>query len=174
MAAGTSNYEYIGTPYENFENQYNYQEPLAPVLIDLSGTIHIDDAVIPGAVEALKRLRSTNLKIKFVTNTTKESKRILHDRLTKIGFEIDKREIFTSLTAAHQLLQSRNLRPMMLVANAAHEEFNDIDKENPNAILVGLVYEEFNYEKLTEAFRLLMEGALLVVNYYIDIDSGIS
>lgn len=25
------------------------------VLIDLSGTLHIDDTVIPGAVEALKR-----------------------------------------------------------------------------------------------------------------------
>lgn len=28
---------------------------IAAVLIDLSGTIHIDDAVIPGAIEALKR-----------------------------------------------------------------------------------------------------------------------
>lgn len=28
---------------------------IAAVLIDLSGTIHIDDTVIPGAIEALKR-----------------------------------------------------------------------------------------------------------------------
>ena len=35
MAAGTSNYEYIGTHYENFENQYNYQEPLDSRTIDL-------------------------------------------------------------------------------------------------------------------------------------------
>ena len=28
MAAGPSTYEYIGTHYENYQNQYNYTEPL--------------------------------------------------------------------------------------------------------------------------------------------------
>ena len=34
MAAGPSNYEYIGTHYENYQNQYNYQEPLDSRTID--------------------------------------------------------------------------------------------------------------------------------------------
>jgi ribonucleotide monophosphatase NagD (HAD superfamily) len=31
------------------------------VLIDLSGTIHIDNKVIPGSVEAIQRLRASNI-----------------------------------------------------------------------------------------------------------------
>lgn len=46
--------------------------PIA-LLIDLSGTLHIEDHAIPGAVEALKRLysQSNRFRVKFVTNTTK-------------------------------------------------------------------------------------------------------
>lgn len=31
------------------------------VLIDLSGTIHIDKKVIPGAIEAIQRLKASNI-----------------------------------------------------------------------------------------------------------------
>ncbi|XP_047487427.1 haloacid dehalogenase-like hydrolase domain-containing protein 2 [Penaeus chinensis] len=135
---------------------------IGAVLIDLSGTIHVEDAVIPGSIEALKKLRATDVKVKFVTNTTKESKRKLHERLTKIGFDIHKDEIFTSLTAARQLIDKRNLRPYMLIADAAKEEFCDLPSENLNAVLVGLAPEKFNYEHLTTAFRYILEGAPLI------------
>ncbi|XP_064090606.1 haloacid dehalogenase-like hydrolase domain-containing protein 2 [Macrobrachium nipponense] len=135
---------------------------IGAILIDLSGTIHVDDIVLPGAIEALKKLRASDVKIKFVTNTTKESKRILHQRLTRIGFDINEGEIFTSLTAARHLVDSRNLQPYMLIADAAKEEFNDINCENPNAVLVGLAPEKFDYDHLTSAFRLLIDGAPLI------------
>ena len=41
------------------------------VLVDLSGTLHIDDLVIPGTIAALEKLRSLDLPVKFLTNTTK-------------------------------------------------------------------------------------------------------
>ena len=41
------------------------------VLIDLSGTLHIEDIIIPGAVSALAKLRSHGIAVKFLTNTTK-------------------------------------------------------------------------------------------------------
>ncbi|XP_068218808.1 haloacid dehalogenase-like hydrolase domain-containing protein 2 [Palaemon carinicauda] len=135
---------------------------IGAILIDLSGTIHIDDTVLPGAIEALKRLRASDVKIKFVTNTTKESKRLLHQRLTRIGFDISESEVFTSLTAARQLVDSRNLQPYMLIADAAKEDFSDINCEKPNAVLVGLAPEKFDYDHLTAAFRLLIDGAPLI------------
>ena len=101
------------------------------------------------------RLRATQVKIKFVTNTTKESKLVLHERLKKIGFSIDSEEIFTSLTAARQLIDQRNLRPLMLIADAAKEDFSGVCCENENSVLVGLAPEHFNYERLTTAFRLV-------------------
>ena len=41
------------------------------LLIDLSGTIHVENEVILGAVEAVKKLRDAKVPLKFVTNTTK-------------------------------------------------------------------------------------------------------
>ncbi len=49
-------------------------------LIDLSGTVHIDNSAIPGAVEAIKKLTLAKIPFMFVTNTTKESQRFLHNR----------------------------------------------------------------------------------------------
>lgn len=37
------------------------------VLIDLSGTLHIERAAIAGAQAALQRLRDAGLKVKYVT-----------------------------------------------------------------------------------------------------------
>ncbi|XP_014230124.1 haloacid dehalogenase-like hydrolase domain-containing protein 2 [Trichogramma pretiosum] len=134
------------------------------VLIDLSGTLHIDNSVIPGAIEALKKLRGLNAQVKFVTNTTKESKNILHTRLQTLGFDIKKDEIFSSLGAARELVKSRKLNPLLLIDDAALEDFTDIidEKQPSNAVLVGLAPEKFNYKYLNEAFRLLLEGAPLI------------
>ncbi|XP_071497518.1 haloacid dehalogenase-like hydrolase domain-containing protein 2 [Diadema antillarum] len=135
---------------------------LKAVLIDLSGTIHIEDLAIPGAVSALKRLRDGALKIKFVTNTTKESMVTLHHRLTKIGFNIQPTEIFSSLTAARNLVREKGCRPMLLLQDSAKEDFKGIPTENPDCVVVGLSPDSFNYDTLNTAFRLVLEGSPLI------------
>ena len=42
-------------------------------LIDLSGTLHVEDEAIPGATQALRLLREAGVRIRFLSNTTKES-----------------------------------------------------------------------------------------------------
>ncbi|CAG0913194.1 unnamed protein product [Notodromas monacha] len=132
-------------------------------LIDLSGTLHVDDAAIAGAQEALRRLRSKISCVKFVTNTTKESKRLLHSRLTKMGFDIAVDEIYTSLSAARNLLDQRKSNPLLLVDDFAMEEFHGFPtNEEKDTVVVGLAPEKFSYENLNEAFRLVHAGASLI------------
>lgn len=69
------------------------------------------------------RLRSAPLTVRFVTNTTKESKRDLLERLTRLGFDIAEHEIFTSLTAARNLLEQQQVRPLLLVDDKALPDF---------------------------------------------------
>ena len=47
---------------------------LKALLIDLSGTLHVGNQPTPGAAEALKRLRDSGLPLRFISNTTKESR----------------------------------------------------------------------------------------------------
>ncbi|VIO99440.1 haloacid dehalogenase-like hydrolase domain containing 2, putative [Brugia malayi] len=133
------------------------------VLIDLSGTLHIDDICIAGVPAALQRLRDNpRYAIKFVTNTTKESLGRLHVCLTKLGLGIKRSEIFTSLMAVKHFIKKDNLRPLLLLENAALEDFEDVDVKEPNAVVVGLAPSKFTFASLNNAFRLLLEGAKLV------------
>lgn len=91
--------------------------------------------------------------MRFVTNTTKESKETLLTRLTGIGFDIKAEEVFTSLTAARRLVDQRKLRPMLLLQQDALEDFKGVDVNDPNAVVVGLAPDCFNYELLNKAFR---------------------
>ena len=88
-----------------------------------------------------------------MTNTTKESKETLLRRLTGIGFDIKAEEVFTSLTAARRLVDQRKLRPMLLLQQDALEDFKGVDVNDPNAVVVGLAPDCFNYESLNKAVR---------------------
>ncbi|KAI8375954.1 HAD-like domain-containing protein [Radiomyces spectabilis] len=127
------------------------------LLIDLSGTIHIESKAIPGAVEAVKRLKASKIPFRFATNTTKISSRRLVEQLNQLGFDVEEREIFTSLSACRDLIVSRNLRPMLLMADKAMDEFESVNTENPNAVVIGLAPSKFNYDTMNQAFRLLMK-----------------
>ena len=129
------------------------------VLVDLSGTIHIEDTAIPGAQDALQKLYNHGIKVKFVTNTTKEPIRLLHNRLTDLNFKISKSDIFTSLTAARSLIEKKKVQPLLLLEECAKEDFQGIPTDNPNAVVVGLAPSCFDYSHMNQAFRLLLTGA---------------
>lgn len=101
------------------------------------------------------RLRQTKANIKFVTNTTKESKNFLHNRLTRLGFDIKRDEIFSSLAAARQLIFNQKMNPLLLIDAAAMEDFEDLKRNDSelNSVVVGLAPDKFCYDELNRAFR---------------------
>lgn len=111
------------------------------------------------------RLRKTNLLLKFVTNTTKENKSFLYNRLIELGFKLDIDEIHSSLGAARTLIVQRKLKPLLLLSPEALVDFEGLscpENEEANAVVVGLAPTEFHYERLNEAFRCLNRGAQLI------------
>lgn len=121
------------------------------------------------------RLRSINdIQIRYVTNTTKESKESLLQRLHRIGFSsITKDSMFTSLSAAVQYVKSNNLKPFYLLTEDAKKDFmeqtmenasstslstasanNDGNEyENSDCVVVGLAPDKFVFETINKAFR---------------------
>jgi HAD superfamily hydrolase (TIGR01458 family) len=135
------------------------------VLVDLSGTIHIGKDAIPGAIQACRSLISSGLKVMFLTNTSKISSKSLLHQLREIGFDesaipetIDGRPtIMTSVGATRQYLIQNNLRPFCLVEDELIEQdFQGVSMTDPNCVLVGLAPSKFNYERMNEAYRLLL------------------
>ncbi|KAI7824269.1 HAD-superfamily subfamily IIA hydrolase [Kickxella alabastrina] len=152
---------------------------LKGVLLDLSGTLHIDNVVTPRAIEALANLRTAGISVRFVTNSTKTSDERLYNKLTRLGFALDRSEIFTSLSAAKRLVKERNHRPLLLLEDNALEQFADIDQCAPyTAVVVGLAPSKFDYAHMNQAFGALLSGAELVGihrgKYYAETENKLS
>jgi len=102
----------------------------------------------------LCRLRESGVAVKFVTNTTKDSKATLHERLCKIGFQVDSSEIYSSLSAAVDFVENERLNPYYILSEDARQDFPPEDtKRYQDSVLIGLAPKAFNYEKLNEAFK---------------------
>ncbi|XP_055535824.1 haloacid dehalogenase-like hydrolase domain-containing protein 2 [Wyeomyia smithii] len=128
-------------------------------LIDLSGTLHIDDQPTEGAVDALEKLRSLGITVKFVTNTTKESVSSLYTRLVKIGFQLEQKEICSSLIAASNYVKTNGLNPYYIVTDDARRDFPPHNSAREyDSVVIGLAPERFTYDFVNEAFRILHQS----------------
>ena len=134
-------------------------------LFDLDGTLYTDAGAIPGAVEVVAELRRRGVPFRYVTNTTRRSRRLLAERLAGYGFEVQPAEIITAVMSGVALLRERGTRRVAaFVAPETLEDFAEFDlaSERPEAVVVGDLGEGWTFEKLNRAFHYLMDGADLM------------
>ena len=132
------------------------------VLLDIAGVLYDGDTVVPGAIKSLQALRAAALPLRLVTNTSRRPKRVLLDHLRHLGFDVSEDEVFTATEALVAHLVRDRLRPFLLVHPNLDEEFETLDRDRPNAVVVGDAAERFTYQRLNAAFRLLIDGAPLL------------
>ena len=51
-------------------------------------------------------------------------------------------------------MRKEKLRPLLLLEDSAAEEFSQLERTDPNCVVVGLAPSSFHYAKLDEAFKL--------------------
>ena len=81
-------------------------------MLDLSGTVHVDDKLIPGVKDAISLLNSHGVPLQFVSNTSKENINSLTDKIRNAGLNVEEDSIFTSLTAARDLGEKKTFKNM--------------------------------------------------------------
>lgn len=128
-------------------------------LLDLAGVIYDGDVPLPGAGEAIVRLRQANVALRFLTNTTRTPKSRILQRLATMGFEITPEEVFTPAEAAREWLTARDLAPFLVVHPDLVPEFEGLTGTAGEAVVLGDAGEAFTYARLNEAFRRLIDGA---------------
>ncbi|WP_026616510.1 TIGR01458 family HAD-type hydrolase [Ensifer aridi] len=132
------------------------------VLLDLAGVIYDGESAVPGATEAVARLHAAGLPIRFVSNTTRSTKRAVLDRLTRLGLAVASDELFTPAEAACSWLRQHARSPHLLVHPDLVSEFRDLPDAASTAVVVGDAGEAFDYRALNAAFRELVDGAELL------------
>jgi HAD superfamily hydrolase (TIGR01458 family) len=150
------------------------------LLLDLSGVIYVQDEAVPGAAEALDRLRSLNIPIRLVTNTTMRPRRSILERLERLGIEADPSELLTPATLAANRCRDAGYDAVSLVVlDDLRQDLEDVPEGDGkvDAVIVGDLGESWDYEVLNSAFRQLMEGAELIAlqkNRYWETAEGLS
>jgi HAD superfamily hydrolase (TIGR01458 family) len=149
------------------------------LILDLDGTLYQQGSEIPGAREALAQLRDSGLPMRYVTNTTRRPRRTVFESVRSYGFEIELHELLTAPVAAAGWLADRGIERLhLLLMPETFEDFADFDVtgRNPQAVVVGDLGREWNYDLLNTAFGYLLDGAELVAiqkNRYWRNDQGL-
>jgi phospholysine phosphohistidine inorganic pyrophosphate phosphatase len=147
-------------------------EPQA-YLLDLDGTLYSGGAAIPGAPEAVARLREQGIPHRLVTNTTSRSRSMLVHRLRGYGFDVSADEVFTATLAGSALASAAGYqRVAPFISEPALEDMGELElvggtsglpaRQPPHAVVLGDLGERWTYGLLQEAFEYLMAGADLI------------
>jgi HAD superfamily hydrolase (TIGR01458 family) len=135
------------------------------VLLDLDGVLYVEGELLLGADEAVKRLRGAGIALRFVTNTTANSRSQTLDKLRGFGIELEEDELVTPAALARRHCEDTGHRTVALIMNddvkADFEGLEEADTD-VDAVIMGDLGEQFGFRILNQAFRLVMDGAELV------------
>jgi 4-nitrophenyl phosphatase len=77
-------------------------------VLDLDGTIYRGEEALPGAVEAIARLRNRGIRTLFFSNNPTKSKSAYAERLGAFGIEVDPEEVCSSGTVTTRYLEAEH------------------------------------------------------------------
>ncbi|KAI5606705.1 phospholysine phosphohistidine inorganic pyrophosphate phosphatase, partial [Silurus asotus] len=130
------------------------------VILDMCGVLYDSGegggVPIEGSVEAVRRLKSSDLQLRFCTNETQATREKFVGKLTRMGFDIDVGEVFSPAPAVVAILKERCLRPHLLVHDDLLPEFDGVDKSNSNCVVIGDAADNFSYQNMNTAFQILI------------------
>lgn len=158
-------------------------------LLDMDGTLYLDDRLFPGAAEFLAKIRQSGGKYLFLTNNSSKGVDAYVAKMTRLGVPAVPADFLTSVDALIVFLErtygaavkkkkmyvvgTRSFRAQLAAAGFLLTETPDDDTD----ILILGFDRELTYRKLEDACRLLARGvqksdarqakkALPAVDYY--------
>ena len=135
------------------------------ILLDIEGTIIVAGKPVSGAPAAIERLRRRGFPLRFLTNTTTLSAASLRAQLEGKGIAIGSGELITPAAAAVRYLKRQGASSCrMVVCEELLPDFAELDSTGgrPDFIVIGDIGPRWDYDLMSELFRLVMEGARIV------------
>ena len=134
-------------------------------LIDLDGTLYFKNEPYPGAVQTVRYLREKGHQIRFLTNITAKTPKMLYEEMRTLGFDVHESEILNASYACLLYLRSQpRARCHFMVDDFVKAFFEEIptDNDSPDFVVLGDYGDRFDFRSLNHAFQLLMKGAELI------------
>lgn len=141
--------------------------PYEAVIFDLDGTLFRGRTAIPGAVDAVNRLRE-GVACRFLSNNGERRAATLADRLRSFGFTVEPHEIISSADIVIEYVAGCGRRKRILaltsdelaagLASCGHEI---VDSADADVVVIG-VDRSLTRERMVRGLRAALQGAGLV------------
>ena len=134
-------------------------------ILDLDGVVWLSDDPIPGAAQAVQRLRNRGDRVLLVSNNSSACIEEYLSKLERLGVPTESADLVTSGQAAATLLQPG--QTVLVCAGPGVEEaletrgVHTVRDGDADAVIVGW-HRDFDYEGLTRAATAVMHGARLI------------
>lgn len=134
-------------------------------LLDLDGVMWLGDQPIYGSADAVARLRSNGERVVFLTNNSSLTVGDYVAKLKAMGVPAEDADVITSGQAAASML-SPSSTALVCAGKGVDEALQrrgirTVRSGRADAVVVGW-HREFDYERLTAAYRAVAAGARLI------------
>lgn len=139
------------------------------LICDLDGTVYLSGRPLPGAVDALARLRTAGIRVLFVSNNPLRNAASYAERLTGMGIPAAANEVLTSGAVTAEWVRRNTPDARLLVLGEANlrDELTAVgaklvDRAEQADVVLASFDRTFTYDKWVEAFRAIRAGARFV------------
>ncbi len=132
-------------------------------LVDLDGTIYLDDKLLPGALDFLAVLSERGLPHIFLTNNSSKSEPEYRKRLEGLGIPVGPDQILTSSDATIEYLKTKTQHrsAFLMATESVRGDFEEagiaLGEDDPDCVVVAFD-TTLDYAKLERACTLLFAG----------------
>ncbi|MFA7098873.1 MAG: HAD-IIA family hydrolase [Eubacteriales bacterium] len=135
-------------------------------ILDMDGTIYLDETPLPGAREFVARAKRLGKRIIFFTNNASKSIGMYYEKLNRLGFEVGENDLFSSADVTVDFLKKNHPgKEVYLVGTPALQStFEKSGVKLTDGGGADIVVSSFDttltYEKLVKACHLIKNGSL--------------
>ncbi|MBO4897105.1 MAG: HAD-IIA family hydrolase [Clostridia bacterium] len=134
-------------------------------LLDMDGTIYLDNDLFDGTVDFLNYVKSINGKYVFLTNNSSKSVDKYIDKMASLGIKTEKDDFLTSTDSTISVVKKRNYKKIYAFGTASFKEqlknaglpVTDKREDGIDCLLMGFD-TELTFQKLEDACIILNSG----------------
>jgi len=149
-----------------------WRDELRPsgLMIDMDGTIYKGRDIIPGAIDFIDYLVREKIPFVFLTNNSSHTREYYTEKLSKMGFNAEKKRILTSTIATVRFIKERRAGKKVYVIATPEvtqemEEFGVRSSEDDPDIVLLTFDRTITFDKINKAYHFIMKGAELIATH---------
>jgi NagD protein len=136
-------------------------------ICDMDGVIYHGNMLLPGVLDFVDWLKKENKAFLFLTNSSERAPRELHQKLARLGLDVDEDHFYTSALSTAAFLKQQSPRGSVYVigepglVGALYEAGFSMNEINPDYVVLGETHS-YAYDRIERAVKLVRAGAKLI------------